>query len=224
LGSSHEVSITADSMAQREEWEEALPGSGTPSSSSPSPESGTNLSAGSRLHQAGRCKPCAFFHARGCLNGVDCAFCHECPPQEAQRRKRVKRQLLRPLMAAAVTAPGTSPASRAPGVKAGHQRQPSDASTAASSNFSHSRQSSGSSAVAVRDEFEGFAEGAAPYCMPQSSHAPQMVGFAVPYDSQGGAVSMQTSDGMGGQPQVQYMLVPISQVMPYPCSNWQAAQ
>jgi len=138
-------------------------------------------------------------------------FCHECPPQEAQRRKRVKRQLMRPVSAAAGA--GAPPTARQ-GMKAGHQRHLSDGSTAASSGarsgFSHSRQSSGASSAtpAARDEFEGFAEGypgAAPYCMAQPC-APQMVGFAG-----------MPGDGMGGQPQLQYMLVPIGQVMSYAC-------
>uniref|UniRef100_A0A7S4QL84 C3H1-type domain-containing protein n=1 Tax=Alexandrium monilatum TaxID=311494 RepID=A0A7S4QL84_9DINO len=55
------------------------------------------LSEGSRFHLAGKCKPCAFFHSKGCLNGPACTFCHECPPHEAKRRQRVRRQLLRPL-------------------------------------------------------------------------------------------------------------------------------
>mmetsp|Transcript_54297 Transcript_54297/g.87712 ORF Transcript_54297/g.87712 Transcript_54297/m.87712 type:complete len:339 (-) Transcript_54297:56-1072(-) len=87
-------------------------------------------SLGSRLHLAGKCKPCAFYHSRGCENGPSCIFCHECPPQEALRRKRVRRQLLRPLRTG----------------QTGHCRQGSDASTAASSGglvLSHSRQSSG---------------------------------------------------------------------------------
>merc|ERR1719221_754878 len=58
----------------------------------------SSRSEGSRLHQTGRCKPCAFFHTKGCENGVACSFCHECPPNEAQRRKRVRRQLMKPYL------------------------------------------------------------------------------------------------------------------------------
>eukprot|EP00933_Yihiella_yeosuensis_P051429 TRINITY_DN49365_c0_g1_i1.p1 TRINITY_DN49365_c0_g1~~TRINITY_DN49365_c0_g1_i1.p1 ORF type:complete len:321 (-),score=79.33 TRINITY_DN49365_c0_g1_i1:274-1236(-) len=113
------------------------------SASSVSGEAAQNTtSVGSRLHLAGKCKPCAFFHSRGCSNAQDCEFCHECPPQEALRRKRVRRQLLRPLRRlAGVVAPLN---------KAGHLRQGSDASTVAStadvsgsrSLPSHSRQNS----------------------------------------------------------------------------------
>mmetsp|Transcript_111804 Transcript_111804/g.326927 ORF Transcript_111804/g.326927 Transcript_111804/m.326927 type:complete len:245 (+) Transcript_111804:63-797(+) len=53
------------------------------------------LSKGSRYHLEGKCKPCAFFHSKGCANGPACTFCHECPPHEAQRRQRLRRQLLR---------------------------------------------------------------------------------------------------------------------------------
>lgn len=35
------------------------------------------ISAGSANHEFGTCKPCAFTHTNvGCLNGVDCEFCH----------------------------------------------------------------------------------------------------------------------------------------------------
>mmetsp|Transcript_143350 Transcript_143350/g.399620 ORF Transcript_143350/g.399620 Transcript_143350/m.399620 type:complete len:275 (+) Transcript_143350:58-882(+) len=52
------------------------------------------LSEGSRYHNMGRCRPCAFFHTKGCLNGPACDFCHACPPFEAQRRQRVRKRLL----------------------------------------------------------------------------------------------------------------------------------
>lgn len=45
-------------------------------------------SAGSVEHFRGRCKPCAFFRARGCENGKDCKFCHLCPAGEKKRRQR----------------------------------------------------------------------------------------------------------------------------------------
>lgn len=48
---------------------------------------------GSQLHDSGRCKPCAFFHTKGCNSGVGCLFCHLCPAHEKQRRKRLARQL-----------------------------------------------------------------------------------------------------------------------------------
>mmetsp|Transcript_97028 Transcript_97028/g.257806 ORF Transcript_97028/g.257806 Transcript_97028/m.257806 type:complete len:236 (-) Transcript_97028:164-871(-) len=109
------------------EWDEAagLSGQGEP------------LSEGSRHHRLGRCKPCAFFHTKGCQNGPACLFCHQCPPFEAQRRQRVRRQLLRPVF--------------------GHARQVSDASTASSAGcgsqrFSHSRQSSGASSCSGSEE------------------------------------------------------------------------
>lgn len=53
------------------------------------------FSVGSEAHQAGRCKPCAFFHKQGCANGSSCIFCHQCPPHEKQRRKRLRRRMLR---------------------------------------------------------------------------------------------------------------------------------
>jgi len=48
-------------------------------------------SVGSVEHGTGRCKPCAFFHTRGCQLGSGCLFCHVCPPGEKRRRKQVQR-------------------------------------------------------------------------------------------------------------------------------------
>lgn len=55
------------------------------------------FSIGSQQHMSGGCKPCAFFHIppEGCQNGAECIFCHRCPPREKQRRKRVRRRLIR---------------------------------------------------------------------------------------------------------------------------------
>jgi len=47
-------------------------------------------SIGSQGHFFGTCKPCAFFHTKGCGNGTECSFCHLCPEGEKQRRKKEK--------------------------------------------------------------------------------------------------------------------------------------
>jgi len=52
-------------------------------------------SAGSADHDAGRCKPCAFFHTRTCTSGRACQFCHLCGPEEKKRRRKAKLELLR---------------------------------------------------------------------------------------------------------------------------------
>ncbi|CAE7790933.1 unnamed protein product [Symbiodinium sp. CCMP2592] len=49
---------------------------------------------GSRDHRLGKCRPCAFFHTKGCANGVDCEFCHLCDSGEKKRRAR-QRAILR---------------------------------------------------------------------------------------------------------------------------------
>merc|ERR1712072_1310326 len=53
-------------------------------------------SIGSLLHHKGECKPCTFFHTRGCENKEDCKFCHLCGPGGKKKRlkalKAVKRQ------------------------------------------------------------------------------------------------------------------------------------
>jgi len=122
------------------------------------PVPGALLSEGSRYHWAGKCKPCAFFHTKGCQNGPACAFCHECPQYEAQRRQRVRRQLLRPLQGLLHGSPGGS---NAVGAASGDRRSrfssgSSNASTAAGSDvgkyFSHSRQSSGASSCSTTAE------------------------------------------------------------------------
>jgi hypothetical protein len=56
------------------------------------PEVGTEElpSIGSLMHHKGECKPCTFFHTRGCENGDNCKFCHLCGPKE--KKKRIKAQ------------------------------------------------------------------------------------------------------------------------------------
>lgn len=49
---------------------------------------------GSRDHRLGKCRPCAFFHTKGCANGVECEFCHLCDSGEKKRRAR-QRAILR---------------------------------------------------------------------------------------------------------------------------------
>lgn len=53
-------------------------------------------SAGSALHGAGSCRPCAFlWRPAGCDRGLACQHCHICPPLELQARRRAKQALLR---------------------------------------------------------------------------------------------------------------------------------
>lgn len=57
------------------------------------PELGTPAlpSIGSLLHHKRDCKPCTFFHTRGCENAEDCQFCHLCGPGE-KKKKRLRQQ------------------------------------------------------------------------------------------------------------------------------------
>lgn len=59
----------------------------------PPPELGTPAlpSIGSLLHHRQECKPCTFFHTRGCGNKEDCQFCHLCGPGEKKKRLRSQR-------------------------------------------------------------------------------------------------------------------------------------
>lgn len=99
-------------------------------------------SIGSVNHAGRRCKPCAFYHTKGCGNERECLFCHLCSPGEKQRRRRLQHRLCEKFG-------GQSWSDRR--FKAGHSRQASGTSTATGSTFSsasrysHSRQSSGSS-------------------------------------------------------------------------------
>eukprot|EP00929_Paragymnodinium_shiwhaense_P016404 TRINITY_DN12471_c0_g1_i1.p1 TRINITY_DN12471_c0_g1~~TRINITY_DN12471_c0_g1_i1.p1 ORF type:complete len:423 (+),score=57.41 TRINITY_DN12471_c0_g1_i1:67-1269(+) len=54
-----------------------------------------SISKGSAGHYAGTCKPCVFFHHKGCENGPECPFCHLCPPNERKRRKAERKQFIR---------------------------------------------------------------------------------------------------------------------------------
>lgn len=46
---------------------------------------------GSSNHHLGGCRPCAFFHTRGCGNGDGCPFCHLCAFGEKKKRLKEKR-------------------------------------------------------------------------------------------------------------------------------------
>jgi len=52
-------------------------------------------SAGSAQHSLGTCKPCVFLwkDANGCQNGMNCSFCHMCPPGEVKQRKKQKQTM-----------------------------------------------------------------------------------------------------------------------------------
>merc|ERR1712176_357735 len=67
-----------------ESWRVSEPPAGPALGSSELP------SAGSAGHAAGRCKPCAFVHTKGCENGIMCEFCHLCEPGEKKRRHKEK--------------------------------------------------------------------------------------------------------------------------------------
>jgi len=58
-------------------------------------QSSGGYSQGSIAHRLGKCKPCAFMYKEGCRSGMDCPYCHLCPPGEKQRRKRVMRAMQR---------------------------------------------------------------------------------------------------------------------------------
>jgi len=143
-------------------------------------------SAGSRLHSVGRCKPCAFFHTKGCMQGPDCPFCHLCPPFERQRRKRLKQQLCRSILSSLEHHGDGTP------LKHGHHSRQSSASSSTwswSSNAAgHAWQEStpftpSSSASFVRSDISDDSELNAP----ESPAVPQLgVRGAPPPEAQNG--------------------------------------
>merc|ERR1712032_1748649 len=60
------------------------------SESLPVPQLGSAAlpTVGSASHQLGGCQPCAFLYTKGCVNGVQCTFCHLCEPGEKKRRRK----------------------------------------------------------------------------------------------------------------------------------------
>lgn len=52
-------------------------------------------SIGSASHLSGNCKPCAFFHTKGCESGVTCKFCHMCEAGEKKRREKAKQNFFK---------------------------------------------------------------------------------------------------------------------------------
>jgi len=57
-------------------------------------------SVGSIGHAAGRCKPCAFMHSKGCENGLACQFCHLCGPEAKKARRQERLQQRREIVRA----------------------------------------------------------------------------------------------------------------------------
>lgn len=48
-------------------------------------------SKGSKLHNSGDCRPCAFLHKpRGCTEGYECEFCHSCDKNDYVSRKKLR--------------------------------------------------------------------------------------------------------------------------------------
>mmetsp|Transcript_18699 Transcript_18699/g.51317 ORF Transcript_18699/g.51317 Transcript_18699/m.51317 type:complete len:266 (+) Transcript_18699:81-878(+) len=58
---------------------------------------------GSQGHIFGNCKPCAFVYKGGCASGVECKFCHLCPPGEKKQRKKERKAVRRCMLTRPVT-------------------------------------------------------------------------------------------------------------------------
>lgn len=88
--------INLESMLRSSRAQSELAPTFSPTAQKPSDLIPTRLStaaypsAGSAAHQAGNCKPCAFFHTKGCENGCECEFCHLCEAGEKKKRQKDK--------------------------------------------------------------------------------------------------------------------------------------
>lgn len=148
-------------------------------------------SVGSAAHYNARCKPCAFFHTKGCQNDKECQFCHLCPPLEKQRRKRLREQMRAKLQQGTQEQIGAHPRMYGESQciytgfyqadfgfkqqRRGHVRQASGTSTISTQSncsgwLSHSRQSSGSSRTpsAIDAAMVGIEEPVVPIALAQA--------------------------------------------------------
>ena len=50
-------------------------------------------SLGSGGHATGECKPCVFFHKKGCASGKTCLFCHLCDEKQLRHQRGRRRGL-----------------------------------------------------------------------------------------------------------------------------------
>merc|ERR1711971_304721 len=67
-------------------------------------------SIGSKDHgiAGSSCKPCAFYHTKGCSNGMSCQFCHSCGPEAIKRGRKQKLEQWKALKRSGRTATGES--------------------------------------------------------------------------------------------------------------------
>jgi hypothetical protein len=50
---------------------------------------------GSALHYEAGCKPCVFFHTKGCTRGTECQFCHLCEKDTIKKQRKERRDVMR---------------------------------------------------------------------------------------------------------------------------------
>lgn len=67
------------------------------------------MSVGSADHDAGVCRPCAWFwRPQGCTNGAECRHCHLCPVGEVKKRRKANRRSSRSSETSTGAATGSS--------------------------------------------------------------------------------------------------------------------
>jgi hypothetical protein len=184
-------------------------------------------SVGSRLHDSGRCKPCAFFHTKGCNSGSGCLFCHRCPAHEKQRRKRLRRQLCHSLLNSFDGRGSRSQGDARLGhpMKANHARMVSTDTTSTCSGWAstvegqlaHSRTTSTSSQAAASIYENGDVTN-----MGYAVQSPQAM-----YSNAAAQAQMHMSPQNNMQPVMSMMVAPPAQMVPMPhqCNeSWNEAR
>jgi len=89
-----DVRVTVGSVSTERKSKEGDPAVALPAGRAPGP----SWSAGSALHGAKACVPCAFYYSKlGCKEGSGCVYCHLCGKAQCRRRlcerRRAKRAL-----------------------------------------------------------------------------------------------------------------------------------
>lgn len=177
---------------------------------------------GSEGHAQGRCKPCSFYHTKGCTSGATCAFCHLCPPGEKQRRRR-RGHALRSRGLPGSYWEATPPpwqffeeTCRRPG----HSRQTSDTSGASTCTPGEglSRQASEASQRTATDGADHWAWNRASFCLEDAGRFVKFspcAEFGFGFDNEVSLAATAVQPGSeavyagGLQPPMQYTLVPV---------------
>lgn len=191
------------------------------------PAEGAHPSVGSEGHDAKLCKPCAFFHTKGCTSGESCLFCHVCPPHEKQDRKKLRRRQCQGLRTQwpSQNYPQQTPRQMSGEWRSEHSRQTSgewrsvhSRQTSGEWRLEHSRQMSSASAASTGTGWGNSSEG--PRHSRQASMNSQTTAtdtFSYTTQAQEKAVMQNVMPVVALQPAMQQYVMPPMEAMP--CSE-----